>query len=104
MSVGDIYNACLQDEVAMQPKKLLVSSQFPKRPIPTPRSDLEKPAEDPMGAPAEMAPPLPGDSKQNRKPGKEPALDFVRHSCFIHEFIILPPCPVPIFLYGGSVV
>ncbi|KAK2562288.1 SH3 and PX domain-containing protein 2B, partial [Acropora cervicornis] len=68
MSVGDIYNACLQDEVAMQPKKLLVSSQFPKRPIPTPRSDLEKPSEDPMGAPAEMAPPLPGGSKQNRKP------------------------------------
>lgn len=78
MSVGDIYNACLQDEVAMQPKKLLVSSQFPKRPIPTPRSDLEKPAEDPMGAPAEMAPPLPGGSKQNRKPGKINAHYFSR--------------------------
>jgi len=78
MSVGDIYNACLQDEVAMQPKKLLVSSQFPKRPIPTPRSDLEKPSEDPMGAPAEMAPPLPGGSKQNRKPGKINAHYFSR--------------------------
>lgn len=78
MSVGDIYNACLQDEVAMQPKKLLVSSQFPKRPIPTPRADLEKPAEDPMGAPAEMAPPLPGGSKQNRKPGKINAHYFSR--------------------------
>ena len=88
----------------MQPKKLLLSSQLPKRPIPTPRSDLEKPSQDLRGAPAEMAPPLPGGSKQNRKPGKESALDFVRLSRFILEFIIPTPCPVPIFLCGGSVL
>lgn len=78
LSVGDIYNSCLEEEAVSQPKKLPFSSQLPKRPVPTPRSDLDKTSQDVMGVPTEMAPPLPGAYKKNRKPGKVNAHYFAR--------------------------
>lgn len=65
MSVGDIYDAYEEEEAAAQRVMPSLSSHSQKRPMPTPRSDLEK-------APAEPAPPLPGASaSQNRKPGEK---------------------------------
>ncbi|XP_068747551.1 uncharacterized protein [Montipora capricornis] len=78
LSVGDIYNSYLEEEAVSQPKKLPFSSQLPKRPVPTPRSDLDKTSQDVMGVPTEVAPPLPGAYKKNRKPGKVNAHYFAR--------------------------
>ena len=55
LSVGDIYDAFQEEEAASQK---MTPTQ--KRPVPTPRGDLEFRKMDVMGAPSEDAPPLPG--------------------------------------------
>ena len=74
LSVGDICDAYQDEEAAPRAQRVMPSlaSQPQKRPVPTPRSDVEKTPVDLMGAPNEMAPPLPGGpQKHNRKPGKK---------------------------------
>ncbi|PFX31728.1 SH3 and PX domain-containing protein 2B [Stylophora pistillata] len=60
LSVGDIYNAYEEEEAAARGAPLSQMAQ--KRPVPTPRGDLEqkKNSVDITGAPSEEAPPLPG--------------------------------------------
>ena len=57
LSVGDISDAFQEEEAAAQRM-----TPIQKRPMPTPRGDLElrKVPDDLMGAPNEEAPPLPG--------------------------------------------
>ena len=69
LSVGDISDAFQEEEAAMQ---RLTPVQ--KRPMPTPRGDLEvrKGSGDMIGAPNEEAPPLPGAPPGHEpKPGKK---------------------------------
>ena len=77
MSVGDIYDAYEEEEAAAQAQRVMpiLSSHTQKRPVPTPRGDLDKTPVDMMVAPSEPAPPLPGSpSRQNRKPGKKASI------------------------------
>lgn len=79
LSVGDIYDAYEEEEAAAQAQRVtpILSSHTQKRPVPTPRGDLDKTPVDMMAAPSEPAPPLPGaPSRQNRKPGKINAYYF----------------------------
>lgn len=71
LSVGDIYNAYEEEEAAARGAPLSQMAQ--KRPVPTPRGDLEqkKNSVDITGAPSEEAPPLPGAPPDYiRKSGK----------------------------------
>lgn len=82
LSVGDIYDAYQEEEATPRVQRVMPSlaPQPQKRPVPTPRSDLEKTPVDLMGAPNEMAPPLPGGPQKNRKPGKKFVVMIFRKS------------------------
>lgn len=102
LSVGDIYNAYEEEEAAARGAPLSQMAQ--KRPVPTPRGDLEqkKNSVDITGAPSEEAPPLPGAPPDYiRKSGKK---TMKRTPCFFFFFFSLPQisCVVQCSINRGS--
>ena len=83
LSVGDIYDAFQEEEAAA--RRVMPTQTAQKRPVPTPRGDLEvrKTSVDLTGAPSEDAPPLPGAPPDKiRKPGKKTSHFVCSRACY----------------------